>query len=122
MTHPQEPPVHHEPVHEDSHETVSYRSSTASMLERGVIFVFGLIQLLILLRIVLLLVSAREGNAIVSFIYDVSDLLVAPFRGILSLNQVGAGETALDVAAIVALIGWTIIELVVLAAVRLVRR
>ena len=113
----------HEPVvHEETHETVSYRSSTASMLERGVIFVFGLIQLVILLRIVLLLFAAREGNAIVSFIYDVSDLFVAPFRGILAMNQVGAGETALDVAAIVALVGWTIIELVVLAAVRLVRR
>lgn len=111
----------HATVH-DSHETVEYRTTPAALIERGVVFIFGLIQVVLLLRIVLLLLAAREGNAIVAFIYEVSDVLVAPFRGILAMEQVGAGETALDVAAIVALVGWTIIELLVLATVRLVRR
>lgn len=105
-----------------SHDVVTYRRSPTAMLERVIVFVFGLIQIVLLLRVLLLLLAAREGNTIVAFIYDVSDLLVAPFRGILSMNQIGRGETALDVAAIVALIGWTIIELLVLALVRLGRR
>ena len=37
------------------------------------------------------------------------------------LDQVQAGATALDVGAIVALIGWFIIELVVIAIVRIFR-
>lgn len=123
MSHYDEPVVREEPVvHQERHETVEYRSSASSMVERGVVFVFGLIQVLLLLRIVLLLLAAREGNDIVAFIYNVSDVLVAPFRGIFALEQIAAGQTALDVAAIVALVGWTLLELLVLATVRLFRR
>lgn len=101
--------------------TVSYRSSPAAMIERLIVFIFGLIELLIVVRIVLLLVAARESNAIVQFIYNVSDIFVAPFRGILGMNEIQAGAAALDVAAVVALIGWVIIELIVLALVRVFR-
>ena len=40
--------------------------------------------------------------------------------GILRTNALSAGGSTLDVAAIVALIGWTILELVVLAIVNTV--
>ena len=69
-----------------------------------------------MLRIVLLLLAARQGNDIVSFIYSVSEIFVAPFRGILRIDEVQAGATALDFGAIVALVGWLCIELVVIAA------
>ena len=105
----------------DEHASVTYRSSPTAMIERLVIWIFGLIQLLILLRIVLLLVAAREGNAIVAFIYDVSDIFVFPFRGILGADEIAAGKTALDVSAIVALIGWTVIELIILGLIRVFR-
>jgi len=91
------------------------------MIERLIIWIFGLVQLLIVLRIILLLVAARDANPIVGFVYDVSDLLVAPFRGILGINSIGTGETALDVAAIVALVGWTVLELVIIGLVRIFR-
>lgn len=118
--------VHHDTdtVHHDTvvaRDSVTYRSSPGRMIERVVIYIFGLIQGLLLLRIVLLLFAAREGNALVGFVYDVSDVLVAPFRGMFALNQISSGETALDVAAIVALIGWTIVELLVLGLVRIAR-
>lgn len=113
-------PDHH--VVQEEHSVVRHRRSPAALVERGIVFVFGLIQAVLLLRIVLLLLAAREGNDIVAFIYNLSDVLVAPFRGILAMDRIGAGQTALDVAAIVALIGWTLIELLVLAIVRLARR
>ncbi len=91
------------------------------MIERLIVWIFGLVQLLIILRIVLLLLAAREGNPIVSFVYDITDLLVAPFRGILGINQIAAGKTDLDVAAIVAIIGWTILELVIIGLIRIFR-
>ncbi len=129
MTHVHDSEVHDTDVHaHDVHapvvherDTVTYRGSPVRVIERAVVFIFSLIQLVLALRIVLLLLSAREGNAIVAFVYNISDFLVAPFRGILRIEEVGAGTAALDVGAIVALIGWTIIELIVLALVRLAR-
>lgn len=100
---------------------VEYRPNPTATIERWVAFIFGLIELLIAIRIVLLLVAARESNSIVSFIYNLSDIFVAPFRGILNVNEIQAGATALDVAAIVALIGWFVIEMIVLALVRMFR-
>ena len=105
-----------------SQTEVTYRSSGTNVLERLIIFLFALIQGLLILRIVLLLVAARQGNELVALIYDVSDIFVAPFRGILGRNQIPAGSTDLDVAAIVALIGWTIVELIILGFLRIFRR
>ena len=99
----------------------TYRAGGFSTLQRLVVFIFGLIELLILLRIVLLLFAARGSNDIVAAIYNISEIFVAPFRGILRIDEVQAGATALDVGAIVALIGWIIIELVVLALLRVFR-
>jgi len=97
------------------------RAGGFSTLERLIVFVFGLIELLIVLRIVLLLFAARGSNDLVAAIYNLSEVFVAPFRGILSINEVQAGATALDVSAIVALIGWFILELIVLGLVRVFR-
>jgi hypothetical protein len=99
----------------------AYEPSPLRMVERWIIFIFGLIQLVIGLRIILLLVAARQSNDIVGFIYNVSEIFVAPFRGILRIDEVQAGATALDVGAIVALIGWFVLELIVLGALRIFR-
>ena len=100
---------------------VAYGPSPLGVLERWIVFIFGLIQLLIVLRILLLLVAARQGNDIVAFIYNLSEIFVAPFRGILRIDEVQAGATALDVGAIVALVGWFIIELIIIALIRMFR-
>jgi uncharacterized protein YggT (Ycf19 family) len=114
-----------DPAYVHTHATevrrVTYTSSPMATIERVVVFVFGIIELLIVARIVLLLVAARESNAIVQFIYNVTDIFVAPFRGILGINEVQSGASALDVAAIVALIGWVIIELIVIGLIRVFR-
>lgn len=46
----------------------------------------------------------------------------APFEGILRTNALSGSGSTLDVTAIVALVGWAILELVVLALVRIGRR
>lgn len=110
-------------VHTHSTEVrrTTYSPSPMATVERWIIFIFSLIQLLIGLRILLLLVAAREGNDIVAFIYNTSEVFVAPFRGILRIDEVQAGATALDFGAIVALIGWFIIEVVVIGLLRMFR-
>jgi hypothetical protein len=92
------------------------------MARRIIVLVFGLIQIVIGLRIVLLLLDARTGNALVSGILDISKIFVAPFDGILNSNALTAGGSTLDVAAVVAFVGWTILELIVLWAVGIFRR
>jgi len=94
----------------------------AEMGRRVAILLFGLIQTVIVLRVVLLLADAREGNAIVSGILDVSQFFVGPFDGILKTNALTSGGSILDVAAIVALVGWTVLELIVLWALGVFRR
>jgi hypothetical protein len=89
---------------------------------RLVVLVFGIIQLLILLRIVLLLLDAREGNDLVRFILDASQVFVAPFIGIFNVDALKSGGSVLDVAAIAALIGWTVLEAIALWIVNLFRR
>jgi len=99
--------------------TAPSRDETA---RRVVIFIFGIVQAIIGLRIVLLLFDARESNGLVSAILDLSQILVAPFEGILRTNAMTSGGSILDVAAIVALIGWTLIELLVIAAIGIFQR
>ena len=98
-----------------------YAPSPLATVERFVVFIFGLIEAVILLRIVLLLLAAREGNDVVQFVYSVSEVFVAPFRGILRIDEVQAGIAAFDFGAVVALVFWVIIELIVIAALRVFR-
>ena len=67
----------------------------------------------------LLLFVANPGNNIVDFVYSVTEPFVAPFRGMFSFDQVTAGDATLDVAAVVALIGWLLIYLLLMAILNL---
>ena len=89
---------------------------------RVIVLVFGLIQLLIGARIILLLLGAREANAIVAGILNLSQLFVAPFEGILRTDSIHSAGSVLDLAAVLALVGWTILELIVVWVVGIFRR
>jgi hypothetical protein len=102
---------------------VSYAPSGVDMARRVVWLLFGILQGLLVLRILLLLLAANGGNDIVSLITGATDPFVEPFRGMFSLDRVdGAGGSTLDLAAVVALVGWTLVEALVLGIVSLVDR
>lgn len=103
-------------------ETVRRSPSGAETARRAVVFIFGLIQALIVIRIVLLLADANQANQLVRFIYDTSSFFVGPFEGILKTNAVQAGASIFDIAALVALIGWTILEILIIALIGIARR
>jgi len=96
--------------------------SGGEFARRVVTLIFGVIQTLIVLRIVLLLLDAREGNDLVSFILNASQLFVAPFVGIFNVDALRSHGSILDIAAIAALVGWTILEAIVFWAVNIMRR
>ena len=75
-----------------SRSETTYKASGpggATLASRIVMFVFGILQALLILRIILLLLVANQGN---------------------------------DVAALVALIGWTLVEALILAGIRIFSR
>jgi hypothetical protein len=102
--------------------SVTHTPSGAETARRVIVFLFGLVQAVIGLRIILLLADASQGNGIVRFIYDVSGFFVAPFEGVLHTNAVRAGASVLDVAALVAIVGWTILEVLIIAGIGVMRR
>jgi len=106
----------------DTRRTTRTGPGGAELTRRVVGLVFGLIQLVIGLRIVLLLLDARTGNDLVAAILNISQVFVAPFDGLLHTNALTSGGVVLDIAAVVAFIGWTVVELVVLWAVGIFRR
>ena len=111
----------HETVRTDSRRTTTSPGSS-ELTRRIVVLVFGLIQIVIAARFVLLLLDAREANGLVSGILNISQLFVAPFEGILRTNALHSAGSILDITAIVAFVGWTILELIVIWAVGIFRR
>ena len=103
-------------------ETVRRSPSGAETARRVVVFLFGILQALIAVRIVLLLIDANQENGLVRFIYDTSSFFIGPFEGILKTNAVQAGASVFDFAALVALIGWTILEVLIIAGIGIGRR
>jgi hypothetical protein len=109
-------------VRSDSRRITTTGPGGAEMARRIVVLVFGLIQIVIGARIVLLLLDAREANALVAAVLDISQVFVAPFEGMLRTDSLHAAGSTLDVTAVVALVGWTILELIVLWVVGIFRR
>ncbi len=113
-------PVDHPGVAQERVVTREARSRSGptggEVIRRIVMLLFGVLQALLILRIVLLLLVANTGNDIVSFILSATNPFVEPFRGVFQLDRVTANQgSTLDVAAIVALIGWTLIEALIVA-------
>ena len=90
---------------------------------RVITFLFGILQAALILRIILLLLVANTGNDVVALILSITDPFVEPFRGMFSIDRVTADQgSKFDVAALVALIGWTLVEALLLAALRIFSR
>jgi len=111
-----------ETMRTSSQRTTRTGPGASELTRRVIVLVFGLIQLIIGARIVLLLLNARPANDLVAGILNISQVFVGPFEGILRTDSLHSAGSTLDVTAIVALIGWTILELVVIWAVGIFRR
>ncbi len=92
-------------------------------LSRIVRLLFGILQALLILRIVFLLLIANRDNSIVQTVLSLTDPFVEPFIGMFRFDNVRSSTgSVLDVGAIVALIGWTIVEWIILAAINVFNR
>lgn len=87
---------------------------------RIIYYIVGFITVLLLLRIVLLLLAANQGNGFVDFIYAVSGLFAMPFYGIFNYTPV-YGSSVLELSSIVAiliyaLVGWGLVKLLTIGS------
>ena len=105
-----------------THRTTSVDPGGSETTRRIVVLVFGLIQIAIAARFLLLLLDAREANGLVSAILSVGQWFVGPFEGILRTDSLHAAGSVLDISAVVAFVGWTVLELIVIWAIGIFRR
>lgn len=101
-----------------SHDSRDQQVSKAAQI---VWFIIGVIVSLLALRIVLALLGANLNNAFASFIYDITEPFVGPFRGLLQIGEFQAGVSRFELETVVAilvylLIGWGIASAVRLAS------
>jgi YGGT family len=111
-----------ETVQTERRSITSMGPNGSELARRVVVLLFGLVQIVIGARIVLLALDAREANALVSAVLNISQVFVAPFEGILRTDSLHAAGSVIDITAIVAFVGWTILELIVLWVVGIWRR
>lgn len=122
-TDPAAPPVRNTAVRTTERAYEPAGPGGMTVLARVITFLFGVLQAALILRIILLLLVANQGNDIVGLILGVTDPFVEPFRGMFSLDRVTADSGAkLDIAAAVALVAWTLIEALILAGLRIFSR
>ena len=76
--------------------------------------IFDVIAILLALRVLLKFLGANASTPIVNWLYATTDSLIAPFAGIFP-NPRLSGFFVIDVAAIIALIIYSLIAYVVLA-------
>jgi uncharacterized protein YggT (Ycf19 family) len=102
------------------HTVAVSEPSPLAPVRRVIWLLFGVLVALIGIRILFLALGANADNGIVSAIYNITEPLVAPFRGIFSFEHVQlTGRSAIDVAAFVAIIGWTLVALLITAILRI---
>jgi hypothetical protein len=106
----------------DSHRVTRTGPEGEEVAKRIIVLVAGLIQIVIGARIVLRLLDANIGNGIVAGVMNVSNVFVAPFNGILHTNSLSSSGAVLDIAAVLALVGWTVVELVIFWAMDIFRK
>ena len=62
------------------------------MIKRIIYYIGGILLALLALRFIFALFGAWEGNAFVTFIYDITDVFVAPFTGIFGEPERGVSR------------------------------
>jgi len=91
------------------------RESVGSWISRVVMFVFGVIELLLIVRFFLLLVGANTQTGFVQWIHDVSGIFMAPFNAILGIQTINGAVfewSALVAIVVYAVIAWLIVALI----------
>lgn len=104
--------VHEERVVHD--ENLAYRT-TLYRLTQFIWLLFGALEALIGVRVILMLIGANPANPFAAFVYQLSELFLWPFRNLIA--NPAFGNSVLEITSLIAmivypLIGWAIVRLI----------
>ena len=101
------------------HKTTTTNVKSSYTTQNLVYFIFGVIEFLLIFRLIFKATGANPGSGFVSFIYGVTQIFVMPFAGIFSPAVTQGAEVAavFEPASIVAimvysLLAWGIVKLI----------
>ena len=101
--------------------SIESKTNSKTTIVNAVWYLYGVVAILLVIRLILKLTGANSGNGFVSFIYSVSGVLSAPFDSIFGVKSAQAGSTQsvfepsiLVAIAVYALIAWGISKLLTL--------
>ena len=83
------------------------RRGGATRAKQVIYFIFGVINVLLVMRFVLLLLGANEVSSFVNLIYGLSGAFVLPFRGIFAEPDLGA--SVIEWAALVGIVVYSLV-------------
>lgn len=97
-------------------------ATTNQTIEYLIYFFFGIVEVLLLFRIVLMLTGASTGSGFVDMVYSFTNIFVLPFDGIFRSFTSNGVETAsvLEPAAIVAIIVYPLLSFGIVKLLRLI--
>jgi hypothetical protein len=93
--------------HVSSASEATRRGSNVTRIKQVIYFVFGAINVLLVIRFVLLLLGASEESSFVNLIYGLSRAFILPFRGIFA--EPTLGTSVFEWASLVAMIVYSLI-------------
>ena len=83
------------------------RRGTASKMTQAIYLIFGIVEALLVIRVVLKVLGANPEAGFASFIYRISTPLVAPFVGLFGAPQMNG--MVLELEAIVAIVVYGLV-------------
>jgi hypothetical protein len=83
------------------------RANIRAWIARIVYFVLGVIEVILLLRLIFRLLGANESSDFVMFLYNLSHIFVGPFNGI--FNDQALGRSVFEISTLVAMIVYALI-------------
>lgn len=113
-------------LHNDGTKTVQTTTtpqnakSKDNTATRIVSFIFGTIIVLIVLRFLMVLLGASEGNAIIDALYSITQPLVMPFFGIFNYD-VSYGQSQVEFASLVAMLAYWLVGIGILKLITIKR-
>jgi hypothetical protein len=85
----------------------AHRGAGVTRAKQVIYFIFGAINVLLLMRFVLLLLGANEVSPFVNLIYSLSRAFVLPFRGIFAEPELGA--SVIEWATLVGIVVYSLV-------------
>jgi len=94
------------------------RNAGVTRAKQVIYFIFGAINVLLVMRFVLLLLGANEASPFVNLIYSLSRAFVLPFRGIFAEPDLGA--SVIEWAALVGMIVYSLLAYGIVRVIELI--